>query len=300
MRRESGCRSTAGSRDLPFRRGHSLRPAPYMKTPSFALVILCLACTDAPERGSPASSSAVLEVHATQRASFEIVGADTLSDSARIIRIIPEQDGDGVIALFTDPARRVSSGLAIVDRRMSHPQLLWPDSVTSVWWTGPHMLAFTTTTGQGIRLVVDVHAATLKIADTTSRGVQSPPVAAVADSSVIGRSRAFIDSIHMQPAGVPQGSALTYSVTRVVPSPDGRLAAFHAAARDPAGTVTNPGWFILDRASRVVSPVEQVTGLLSELPAEAGEWAGNSSFLYAKGRAVWDAEVGRTSPQAKE
>ena len=274
-----------------------------MKIHSFTFAFLCIgsfaACTDAPESRSPTSSPTVLEVHATQRASFEIVGADTLSDSARIIRIVPEQDGDGVITLFADPARRVSSGLAIVDRRMAHPQLVWPDSVTSVWWTGPHTLAFTTTTGQGIRLVVDVHAATLKIADTTGRGLQSPPTAAVADSSVIGRSRAFIDSIHVQPAGTPQGSALTYSVTRVVPSPDGSLAAFHAAARGPAETMTNPGWFILDRSSGVVAPVEQVTGPLSELPSEAGEWGGNGSFLYAKGRAVWNAEVGRTSSQAK-
>ena len=39
-------------------------------------------------------------------------------------------------AIFADPARRISAGLAINDRQMANPQLIWPDSVTSVWWTG--------------------------------------------------------------------------------------------------------------------------------------------------------------------
>jgi hypothetical protein len=269
-----------------------------MKTSSAFCALLSLtaisACTDTPESGSPPAAATALTVHATQRAPFQIVGADTLSDSARIIRMIPERDGDGVIVMFADPARRISSGLGIIDRKMSNPQLLWPDSVTGAWWTGPHMLAFTTATGRGIRLVVDVHAASLKIADTSNTGFGAPASTPAADSSVIRRARAYIDSIHVQPAGSPQGSALVYSVTRMVPSPDGTLAAFHSAARGPGGVLTNPAWFVLDRTSGTVRPVDQITGPVTELAAEAGEWGENSSFFYAKGRAIWEAEIQRS------
>ena len=243
-------------------------------------------------------SVTALAAHTTQRASFQVVGADTLSDSAQILRILPEQDGDGVIALFADPARRVSSGLGIIDTMMAHPQLLWPDSVSNVWWTSPHVLAFTTTTGRGIRLVVDVHAATVKIADTADTRIGSPPTAIVADSSVTKRARAYTDSVHLQQsAGAPRSSALIYSVTRVVPSPDGSMAAFHSAARDTSGVLTNPAWFILDRSSGAVAPMDQITGPVTELPKEAGEWGGNASFFYAKGKAVWEAEIQRTTSQ---
>lgn len=273
-----------------------------MKTSSLALILVfpitVAACSDSRESSTPATSVTALTAHATQRASFQIVGADTLSDSARILRIFPEQDGDGVIALFSDPARGVSSGLAIIDRRMTHSQLLWPDLVTNVWWTGPHMLAFTTTTGRGIRLVGDIHAATLKIADTADTRIGSYPAAMVVDSSVAKRARAYTDSVRLQPAGSPQGSALTYSVTRVVPSLDGTMAAFHSAARDSSGVLTNPGWFVLDRSSGTVTPIDQITGLVAELPAEAGEWGGNTSFFYAKGRAIWEAEIQRATSQS--
>lgn len=260
-----------------------------------ALLAAITACGNAPESKAPPTSVTALTTHATQRASFQIVGADTLSDSARIFRILPEHDGNAVITLFTDPARRVLAGLGIIDKRMTHPQLLWPDSVTSVWWSGPHMLAFTTTTGRGAKLLVDVHAATLKIADTARIGIGAPPAAMVVDSSVAKRARAYTDSVHLQPIGSTRGSLLIYSVTRVVPSPDGSMAAFHSAARDSSGVLTNPAWFVLDRASGSVAPVDQITGLIVELPAEAGEWGGNSSFFYAKGKGIWEAEVQRAT-----
>ncbi len=258
-----------------------------------------MACTgDTADSASSPAPATVLTVHATQRTLFQVVGADTLSDSARISRIIPEQDGDGVIVMFADPARRISSGLGIVDRRMANPQLLWPDSVTGAWWTGPHMLAFTTTTGRGVRLVVDVHAATLKIADTTNAGFGTPASSTAVDSSLVRRARAYVDSIHVQPAGAAQGSALVYSVTRVVPSPDGTLAAFHSAARDAAGKLTNPAWFILDRSSGAVRSMDQITGPVGELASEPGAWGANTSFFYAKGRAIWEAEIQRSTPAA--
>jgi hypothetical protein len=261
------------------------------------LILLAAGCNDARESATRPRSTTALTAQTTQRVSFQIVGADTLSDSARITRVLPEYDGDGVIALFTDPARRVKAGLAIIDRRMPHPQLLWPDSVSAAWWTGPHTLAFATTTGSGIRLVVDVHAATLKIADTAGTGLASAPVAMTVDSSVSQRARAYTDSVYLQPGGTAQASALTYSVTRVVPSPDGTMAVFQSAARDPSGTMTNPSWFVLDRASGTVAALDRITGSASELPAEAGEWGGNGSFFYAKGRAIWEAEIQRTTSQ---
>ena len=262
------------------------------------LLLAIVACTDSPREGARQIAPTVVTVHATQRASFGIVGADTLSDSARILRILPEQDGEAMVVLFADPARRISAGLAINDRRMEHPQLLWPDSVTTVWWTGSHRLAFTTTTGKGVRLIADVHAATIRIADTTDVGIGSPPPVMSIDSSVAQRARTYIDSIRVQPGGVSRSSPLTYSVTRVVPSPDGSLAAFHAAARDSSGSLSNPSWYVLDRSSGSVAALDQVTGPAAELPTAVGEWGGNGSFFYAKGGAIWEAEVERATSSA--
>jgi hypothetical protein len=256
---------------------------------------LVLGCRDTRDDAPPVAGATALTAHTTQRAAFEIVGADTLSDSARILRLLPEADGDGIVALFAEPARGVSAGLGIIDRRMAHPQLLWPDSVTDVWWVSSHTLAFTTTTGQGIRLVADVHAATLKIADTSDTRVGPPASAVSVDSAVARRARAYIDSVHVQPGGTTTTSALAYSVSRLVPSPDGTLIAFHVQARDPSGVLTNPAWYILDRSSGVATPLDRVTGVASELPSEAGAWSTNASFFYAKGRTVWEAEIQRTT-----
>jgi hypothetical protein len=235
----------------------------------------------------------ILQVHTTQRNSFHIVGNDTLSDSTRILEIYPEQDGDALVTLFAEPSRRVSAGLAIVDREMTAPQLLWPDSVTSVWWSGPHMLAFTTTTGAGIRLVVDIHAEQIRIADTSDTSLGRPSVSAPEDSAMMQRARAYTDSVRTQIGGIPQTSTLTYSVTRLVPSADGRLAAFHTTARDTQGRVTNPAWHVLDRETGTVTPIDQVTGPATELPEKAGQWSQSGSFFYAKGRALWEAEIVR-------
>jgi hypothetical protein len=254
---------------------------------------LIFGCRDARDDAAPAAGVTALTTHTTQRAAFEIVGADTLSDSARILRILPEPDGDGIVAMFAEPARRVSAGLGIIDRRMAHPQLLWPDSVTDVWWVSSHTLAFATTTGQGIRLVADVHAATLTIADTSDSRLARPAFTVSVDSTVAQRARAYVDSVHVQPGGTPTTSTLAYSVSHVVPSPDGTLIAFHVQARDPSGVLTNPAWYVLDRSSGTATALDRVTGVATELPAEAGAWSTNKSFFYAKGRAVWEAEIER-------
>ena len=261
------------------------------------LMLIAAGCAREQEQPEPAAPAASLRVHTTQRSTFQIVGADTLSDSARVLEIYPEQDGDALVARFADPIRRVSAGLAIVDRRMAMPQLLWPDSVTAVWWTGPHTLAFTTTTGTGVHLVVDVHAAELRVADTSVTNLTRPSGNQAVDSAMMQRARSYTDSVRGQVAGSPQASALSYAVTRLVPSRDGRLAAFHTAARDPNGALTNPAWYALDRESGTVTPIDQVTGSVAELPAGAGQWSESGSFFYAKGRAVWEAEVVR-SPAA--
>lgn len=266
----------------------------------FCLLVLALsaaACTrDDQPREEPVRTAA-LRVHTTQRSSFQTVAGDTLSDSARVLAIYPEQDGDALVALFSDPGR-MARGLAIVDRKMAAPELLWPDSVTNVWWTGPHTLAFTTTSGTGIRLVVDVHAEKLNVADTTHAGMTPPVMAAGSDSAMMHRARAYTDSVRSQVGGTPQGSALTYAVSRLVPSADGRLAAFHTTARDAQGALMNPAWYALDRESGAVVLIDQVTGPVAELPESAGQWSEGGSFFYAKGSALWEAEVARTGATA--
>jgi hypothetical protein len=262
---------------------------------SICLLLTGVGCTQDQSRPGPETPIATVRVHTTQRSAFQIVGADTLSDSARVLEIHPEQDGDGLVAVFTDPERRVSRGLAIIDRRMAAPQLLWPDSVTAVWWTGPHTLAFTTTTGTGIRLVVDVHAPELRITDTSGTSFTRPATKTVTDSAMMQRARTYTDSVRGQVAGVPQGSALTYTVTRLIQSRDGRLAAFHTAARGAGGTLTNPAWYAIDRETGNVTAIDQVTGPVTELPESAGQWNEAGSFFYAKGRSVWEAEVARES-----
>ena len=260
----------------------------------FCVTVSLAACTGEPRQQADTSTTTIsLRAVTTQRSAFQIVGSDTLSDSARVLEIHPEQDGDALVAVFTDPGRRVSSGLAIVDRRMATPQLVWPDSVTGVWWTGPHTLAFTTTTGTGVRLVVDVHAAELRVADTTVTNLTRPTGETVPDSAMMRRAQAYTDSVREQVGGVPQSSALTYTVTRLVQSRDGRLGAFHTAGRDAGGTLTNPAWYVMDRESGTVTPIDQVTGPVSELPGSAGQWSESGSFFYAKGRAVWEAEINR-------
>jgi hypothetical protein len=269
-----------------------------MRIPSlslYAFTILLAACTrdqQPPEDSAPGMS---LRVHTTQRNTFHIVGSDTLSDSTRILEIHPEQDGDALVTLFAEPSRRISAGLAIVDRKMEAPQLLWPDSVTSVWWSGPHTLAFTTTTGTGIRLVVDIHAAEIRIADTSDTSLGRPSASTAVDSAMMQRARAYTDSVRTQIGGIPQTSTLAYSVTRLVPSTDGRLAAFHTTARDTQGRLTNPAWYALDRETGTVTPLDQVTGPASELPERAGQWSHSGSFFYAKGRALWEAEIVRAA-----
>ena len=143
--------------------------------------------------------------------------------------------------------------------------------------------------------MVDIHAAELRVADTAAGGVTQPPGPVTADESVILRARAYVDSIHLQPATPSQQSTLVYSVTRVIPSPDGTMAVFHSIARDARGSRMNPAWFALDRTTGSVVSLDQITGSANELPEQTGEWSSNASFFYAKGLAIWEAEIQRSS-----
>src|SRR3989337_1969 len=101
----------------------------------------------------PASADATYAISSERRAELGAIGGDTLSEAARFLPLPPEADGDAIVFTFADSARGVTSGLGIIDRRLSSAQLLWPDSVTRAWWIGPHSLAFATRTGSGVRVV---------------------------------------------------------------------------------------------------------------------------------------------------
>jgi hypothetical protein len=229
-------------------------------------------------------------IRSSQRADIRLVGQDTLSDSAHIVRLIPEPDGDAVAILFADPLRQVSAGLALIDRAHLASQLLWPDSVTTAWWSAPHSIAFSTRTGKGVRAVVDVHKASLEVIE---RAVETPPSPAspAQHPDALSRATAYIDSLHVQPAGQPQGSTLKYTVDRIMPSPGGRFAALYVIARDSAGRPMNPAWYAMDLPSGRIEQIEQITGSTLELPAEAAGWGSEGHFFFAKGRSVWEADI---------
>jgi hypothetical protein len=249
---------------------------------------LLIACTR--ESGRPGSQGGALTITTRQRADIRLVGQDTLSDSARIVRLIPESDGDAIGILFADPLRQVSAGLALTDHAHPTPQLLWPDLVTAAWWSAPHSIAFSTRTGKGVRAVVDVHRAAIEVIE---RATDSPPAPArqVQNAATLSRATAYIDSLYVQPTGQPQRSSLKYSVDRIIPSPGGRFAALYVVARDSAGRPMNPAWYAMDLPTGRIERIEQITGPTLELPVEAAGWGNEGHFLFAKGRSVWEAEV---------
>lgn len=249
---------------------------------------LLLACRREDRR--PGSGGGALTVTTRQRADIRLVGQDTLSDSARIVRLIPESDGDAIAVLFADPLRQVTAGLALTDRAHSTPQLLWPDSVTSAWWSGPHAIAFSTSTGRGVRAVVDVHRASIKVIERA--GERAPaPVPDVRSVSALSRATAYVDSVYVQPTGQPQRSSLKYAVDRIIPSPGKRFAALYVVARDSAGRPMNPAWYAMDLPTGHIERIEQITGPMVELPADAAGWGNEGRFFFAKGRSVWEAEI---------
>jgi hypothetical protein len=264
------------------------------------LSLLATACTATGERRTAGAEGGALDVATAERGSIRVMGtdtlADTLSDSATVTRVIPEPDGEAVAFIFTAPARRVTAGLALIDRARARAQLVWPDSVSSAWWSGPHRLAFQSATGdRGVRAVVDVHASVLQPVDAAQdTAPRATPSAGAAIAAAEVRATAYIDSLRVQPDGVPQSGSLRYTVTRIVPAPSDSLAAFYVIARGPAGGERlNPAWYALDLRSNRIAPIDSITGPARALPGGAGAWADSARFVYAKGPALIEARVTR-------
>ena len=261
-------------------------------TIALAALVACSKSNDGTTREGAGSVSALM-VHPSQRAVLRAVGTDTLSDSALVTRVLPERDGTSVPFLFSDPSRRVASGLAITGQD-NVTQLLWPDSVVDVWWTGPHALAFTTRTGQGVRLVVDVHAAKLAVAEQSGPSARPAPTDTTVSSDIRSRAQRYVDSLHAQPGGgaaPARGSALRYQVGRITVDPSGRFAAFHVVALDSAGRRSNPAWYALAVRGGDVERIDGIIGDVRDLAENAGGWTEDDRFIYAKGLMLFDAHV---------
>lgn len=280
---------------------HTRRPlaAPALAITGLALLASAAACAREEAR-PPAADRGRLHAATSQRASLRVLGAtgDTLSDSARVTLVAVEPDGDAVAFVFADPASGAIAGLGL-SQRGGPAQLLWPDSVRAVWWARDHALAFTTSTGIGARIVVDVHAATMSILEERADSIRPPARSAPIGAGARARAVKYIDSLRFQPAGTPQRSSLRYLVSQLLPSPvDSTVAMFYAAATDSvSGTRSNPAWYALDAATGTVILVDQLVGPATEMPGEAAGWSTSSSgggrFVYAKGLTLWEVEPKR-------
>ena len=249
-------------------------------------LLLTVACEREPAPSARSAPAGRLAVRTAERASAQVVGADTLSDSAHVLRVYPEADGDAVAFTFADPRRRVTSGLAITQRRAPTPALLWPDSVTAVWWSAPHALTFTTESGAGVRAVVDIHAERAAVSEGPAR--QVPPADPPVNSAALRRASAYVDSLRVQPGGRPADrSALLYRVTSLRMAPGGGLAAFYVTASGQS----NPAWYALNVRTGAVAPIDEVTGPAVEMAEGAAGWTADGHFVYAKQLAIWEAEV---------
>ena len=241
--------------------------------------------------GEPAARDASgLLIHRTERATIRRLERDTLSESARILRLAPEPDGDAIAVLFTDTARGIEAGLSLSARRSDVAQLLWPDSVVTLWWSGPHELSFTTRTGRDVRVVVDVHAAALDLVES-ARPAAPPAGPPPAADSIVARAQLFIDSLHVQPGGVPQRSDVRYIVSAVRVAPGGRHAAFYVLGLDRAGRRVNPAWYALDIATGAAAAIEEVIGSPADLPEEGAGWTEGGVFIYARDLEIREAVI---------
>ena len=229
---------------------------------------------------------------------IQVVGVDTLSDSASIHRVQPEPDGGSVAFVFADPAKGIVGGLGLIETSGAQTaQLAWPDSVTTFWWSGAHQLSFSSGTGQGVRVVVDAHAAqlsALEVTGTQATSLQQQSDARVSHATALLRAQAFIDSVRIQPEGTPQGSALRYEADSIVLAPGDTFAAVHVRATDIRGIKVNPAWYLTHVPSGHMHGLDSLTGRSAGLPAAAGQWGADGRFYYAKERSIW-----RVDPKAQ-
>ena len=257
-----------------------------------ALIVLAACVNDGQDARSPTATG--LAVTTSSLAVISIVGMDTLSDSASIHHLQPEPDGGSVAFLFGDPAKAITRALGLVSASGTPAaQLAWPDSVNTLWWSGPHQLSFTAGTGKGVRVVVDAHAAQLEALEVSdSRQSSSLAIIPRSDRNAAGlaRAQAFIDSLRVQPGGTPQESALRYRADSILIAPGDTFAAVHVSARNNQGVTANPAWYVTHLPSGHTQAVDSLTGTSSGLPASAGQWGADGRFYYAKERSIWRAE----------
>jgi hypothetical protein len=249
-----------------------------------------LSCMSSEEETRPSHASA-FTVTIEPFATVNLIGPDTLSDSALILELHPEPDEGSVAFRFADPVKHITSALGIVQASGNRQaQLVWPDSVLSVWWGNPHELGFIAGIGTGVRVVVDVHATQLEAIEASeakprlSATLQTP--ASRSSAAAVKRAQTFIDSVRVQPEGTPQHSTLHYEADTAAVAPDTALAAVHVSARDHQGTKSNPSWYLVHIPSGHVRPVDSLTGSSPGLPATGGKWSNEGVFYYAKERSI--------------
>jgi hypothetical protein len=261
---------------------------------SFLGIVMLLASCLGDRDNVKLPGASALTATVSPLATIKIIGADTLSDSSSVHHLQPEPDGGSIAFLFTDPVKGITRGLAIVElSRAQEAQLAWPDSVTSVWWSGPHQISFTAGTGQGVRVVVDVHMAQLQALEGSESPRPTPaPQQGSSTRAALARAQAFVDSVRVQPQGTPQGSTLRYRADSVLLAPGDTFAAVHVLASDPQGTQVNPAWYLTHLPSGHVHGLDSLTGRSSGLLSAAGSWGAPAVFYYVKERVIWQARVG--------
>lgn len=257
------------------------------------LIIACAPSADRKPRKAPAALPFTVSV--TPRGRLQIAEPDSLSDSARVISLAPEGDGDGVAFTFADPVHHIGAGLGFIDRHRVRAILIWPDSVTAVWWPAPHQLAFTAATGAGVHLVVDIHAPSPTIiADTVPSSTAARGAAPMApDSTALGRARHYVDSLHMQLPGATSHAALQYGIGRLLAAPGDSMATFYAIATDARNGEYNPSWYMLDVRSGQVRAIDQVVGPAGAMPRDAAGWDTHGDFFYVKDATLYQARPAR-------
>ena len=234
--------------------------------------------------------SSRFSVTASPIATITFVGSDTLSDSARVYRLEPEPDGGSVAFFFADPTKGITQGLGIIQTSGPQlPQVVWPDSVVSAWWSSAHQLSFLAGTGRGVRVVVDAHAAQLEALQTAGIPSTPSPDSGLSRSgaNALSRAQAFIDSIRVQPEGRPQRSALRYRADSILVARGDTVAAVHVSAAEGQGPKVNPAWYLVHLPSGQVQAVDSLIGRSSGLLPSAGRWGADGSFYYAKERSIW-------------
>lgn len=239
------------------------------------------------------SASGTLTVATQPIATVAVIDADTLSDSLRILAVSPEPDGGSVALLFADPTRQITRGLALAQASGAQKvQLVWPDSVSHMWWSKPHELSFTSGTGQGVRVVIDAHAAQLEAiqgSGSVRETVNTSPAGAELTRRSLSRAEAFVDSVRVQPTGAPHRSTLRYSADTILMGPGDSLAAVHVMATGPEGRQVNPTWYLMYVPNGDMHPLDSLVGAPSGLIAKAGRWGADGAFYYAKDRSIWRA-----------